>query len=90
LHAELAEPVLAAEVDLVFTVGPEMEHLDRALPSARRSGHAATSAELAPALAAALRPGDVVMVKGSLGSRMADIVKPLLKGAREAALAGKG
>jgi hypothetical protein len=30
------------------------------------------------------------MVKGSLGSRMADIVKPLLKGAREAALAVKG
>jgi UDP-N-acetylmuramoyl-tripeptide--D-alanyl-D-alanine ligase len=90
LHAALAEPVLAAEVDLVFTVGREMEHLDRALPPARRGGHAATSAELAPALAAALRPGDVVMVKGSLGSRMADIVKPLLKGAREAALAAKG
>ena len=90
LHAELAEPVLSAEVDLAFTVGPEMEHLDRALPSARRGGHAATSAELALTLAAALRPGDVVMVKGSLGSRMADIVKPLLKGAREAALAVKG
>jgi hypothetical protein len=30
------------------------------------------------------------MVKGSLGSRMADIVKPLLKGARETALAVKG
>jgi UDP-N-acetylmuramoyl-tripeptide--D-alanyl-D-alanine ligase len=90
LHAALAEPVLAAEVDLVFSVGREMEHLDRALPAARRGGHAATSAELAPALAAALRPGDVVMVKGSLGSRMADIVKPLLKGARDAALAVKG
>jgi UDP-N-acetylmuramoyl-tripeptide--D-alanyl-D-alanine ligase len=90
LHAELAQPVLTADVDLVFTVGREMEHLDRALPSTRRGGHAATSAELLPALMAALRPGDVVMVKGSLGSRMADIVKPLLKGARETALAVKG
>jgi UDP-N-acetylmuramoyl-tripeptide--D-alanyl-D-alanine ligase len=90
LHAELAEPVLAAEVDLVFTVGREMEHLDRALPAVRRGGHAATSAELGPALTAALRPGDVVMVKGSLGSRMAEIVKPLLKGAHDAALAAKG
>ena len=90
LHAELAEPVLAAKVDLVFTVGREMEHLDRALPPARRGAHATTSAELVPALAAALRPNDVVMVKGSLGSRMADIVKPLLKGVREAALATKG
>jgi UDP-N-acetylmuramoyl-tripeptide--D-alanyl-D-alanine ligase len=90
LHAELAQPVLSADVDLVFTVGREMEHLDRALPSTRRGGHAATSAELVPALLAALRPGDVVMVKGSLGSRMADIVKPLLTGARETALAVKG
>jgi UDP-N-acetylmuramoyl-tripeptide--D-alanyl-D-alanine ligase len=90
LHAELAGPVLAAGVDLVFTVGREMEHLDCALPAARRGGHAPTSAELVPTLTAALRPGDVVMVKGSLGSRMADIVKPLLKGVREAALAAKG
>jgi len=90
LHAELAQPVLAAEVDLVFTVGTEMEHLDRALPAVRRGAHAATSVELVPALMAALRPGDVVMVKGSLGSRMADIVKPLLKGTRDAMLAVKG
>jgi len=38
--------VLAAGVDLVFTVGREMENLDRALPPARLGGHAATSAEL--------------------------------------------
>ncbi|HLJ20441.1 MAG TPA: UDP-N-acetylmuramoylalanyl-D-glutamyl-2,6-diaminopimelate--D-alanyl-D-alanine ligase, partial [Stellaceae bacterium] len=85
LHAELAQPILAAGVDLVFTAGREMEHLDRALPPKQRAAHAATSAELVPALAASLRPGDIVMVKGSLGSRMADIVKPLLKGVREAA-----
>jgi len=90
LHADLAGPVLAAGVDLVFTVGREMEHLDRALPAPRRGGHATTSGELVPALTAALRPGDVVMVKGSLGSRMAEIVKPLLKNAREPALAAKG
>ncbi len=90
LHGNLAEPVLAAGVDLVFTVGREMENLDRALPPARLGGHAATSAELAPRLAAAVRPGDVLMVKGSLGSRMAEIVKHLLKGVRETALADKG
>jgi len=89
LHAALAGPVQSSGVDLVFTVGREMENLDRALPAKRRGGHAATSAELVPALTGALRPGDVVMVKGSLGSRMADIVKPLLKRVREAALAGK-
>jgi len=89
LHAALARPVLDAGVDLVFTVGRAMEELDRALPAKRRAGHAALATELAPTLAAALRPGDVAMVKGSLGSRMAEIVKHLLKGAREPALAGK-
>jgi UDP-N-acetylmuramoyl-tripeptide--D-alanyl-D-alanine ligase len=90
LHAALATPVAAAGVDLVFTVGRQMERLDRALPARRLGGHAETAAALLPILAAALRPGDVIMVKGSLGSRMADIVKPLLEGVREAALAGKG
>jgi UDP-N-acetylmuramyl pentapeptide synthase len=35
---------------------------------------------MAPVIAAALRPGDVVTVKGSLGIRMAVIVKHLLAG----------
>ena len=90
LHAGLVQSVLSAGVDLVFTVGREMENLDRALPPARLGDHAATSAELAPRLAAALRPGDVLMVKGSFGSRMAEIVKHLMKGVRETALADKG
>ena len=87
LHAALAAPVGSAGVDLVFTVGRQMENLDRVLPARRLGGHADTAAALLPVLAAALRPGDVIMVKGSLGSRMADIVKPLLEGVREAALA---
>jgi UDP-N-acetylmuramoyl-tripeptide--D-alanyl-D-alanine ligase len=89
MHAALAAPVSAADVDLVFTVGRQMEHLDRALPARCLGGHADTATALLPILAAALRPGDVIMVKGSLGSRMTDIVKPLLEGVREAALAGR-
>jgi UDP-N-acetylmuramoyl-tripeptide--D-alanyl-D-alanine ligase len=90
LHAALAEPLALAGVDLVFTVGRHMEQLDHALPSRRCGGHADTSAALLPILTAALRSGDVVMVKGSLGSRMAEIVKPLLAGVRDVALAVKG
>ncbi|HYC12945.1 MAG TPA: UDP-N-acetylmuramoylalanyl-D-glutamyl-2, 6-diaminopimelate--D-alanyl-D-alanine ligase, partial [Stellaceae bacterium] len=90
LHAALAEPIALAGVDLVFTVGPHMRELDHALPARRCGGHAETSAALVPILAGALRSGDVVMVKGSLGSRMAEIVKPLLAGAGDAALAIKG
>jgi UDP-N-acetylmuramoyl-tripeptide--D-alanyl-D-alanine ligase len=47
------------------------------LPSARRGGWAQTSVELAPQLTAALRSGDTVLVKGSLGSKMAVIIDAL-------------
>jgi UDP-N-acetylmuramoyl-tripeptide--D-alanyl-D-alanine ligase len=80
LHAALAEPLVANRIDLVFTVGGEMEHLRQALPPALRGAHAATSGELAAVLRHALQPGDVVTVKGSAGSRMGEIVRSLLAG----------
>ena len=55
-----------------------MVHLWDALPPARRGGHAPSSRELAPVLVDALRPGDKVMVKGSLGSAMKVIVDEIL------------
>lgn len=78
LHESLAEPLRQASVNHVFTVGADMRRLHDALPPAMRAGHAASSKEMVPVVEAALRPGDVVMVKGSLGSRMGEIVKALL------------
>lgn len=77
MHASLSEPLLAAGTDLLFTCGTEMTALQEALPTKRRAAHRATSAELAPVLLAALQPGDVVLVKGSLGSKMANIIAAL-------------
>jgi UDP-N-acetylmuramoyl-tripeptide--D-alanyl-D-alanine ligase len=77
LHRELAEPVLAHGTDLVFCSGPLMQALWEALPSERRGGYAETSAALESQLLAAIRPGDAVLVKGSLGSRMGLLVKAL-------------
>jgi len=76
MHADLASDVAAA-ADLVYCCGPLMRHLFEALPEGRRGAHLADSAALAPVLAAALRPGDAVLVKGSLGSRMARVVAQL-------------
>ncbi|MCO6419716.1 UDP-N-acetylmuramoyl-tripeptide--D-alanyl-D-alanine ligase [Siccirubricoccus sp. KC 17139] len=75
LHRGLAEEAGAA--DLVFACGPEMAHLLAALPAAKRGAHAPDSASLAPLVKSALQPGDVVLVKGSLGSRMALVVQAL-------------
>ncbi|MDE1147351.1 MAG: UDP-N-acetylmuramoylalanyl-D-glutamyl-2,6-diaminopimelate--D-alanyl-D-alanine ligase [Azospirillaceae bacterium] len=77
LHAGLADALLAARVDLAFTCGPNMRHLFDQLPPAHRGAHADTSADLAPLVAAAVRGGDVIMVKGSAGSRMAKVVEAL-------------
>jgi UDP-N-acetylmuramoyl-tripeptide--D-alanyl-D-alanine ligase len=47
----------------------------------RRGAHAPDSTALAPLVREALRPGDVVLVKGALGSRMAVVVRALTAGA---------
>jgi len=77
LHRELAMAVLAHDVDLVFCCGPLMHALWEALPSRRKGSYAETPAALESHVLAAVQPGDAVMVKGSLGSRMAPIVKAL-------------
>ncbi len=75
-HAGLAPAVLAS-ADLVFTCGPLMRHLRDALPADRLAAHADASDMLAPLVAAALRAGDAVLVKGSLGTRMKPIVEAI-------------
>jgi UDP-N-acetylmuramoyl-tripeptide--D-alanyl-D-alanine ligase len=77
LHRGLAAPVAANAVDLVFCCGPLMHSLWQALPAGQRGGYAENSAALEAQVVPAIRAGDVVMVKGSLGSRMAPIVKAL-------------
>jgi UDP-N-acetylmuramoyl-tripeptide--D-alanyl-D-alanine ligase len=77
LHRSLAESVVANAVDLVFCCGPLMHSLWQALPASRRGGYAEDSSLLEAQVLPAIHAGDVVMVKGSLGSRMAPIVKAL-------------
>jgi UDP-N-acetylmuramoyl-tripeptide--D-alanyl-D-alanine ligase len=72
-HAGLA-PDIDAAADLLFACGPLMRLAYDAIEPARRGAHAPDSAALAPIVAGALRPGDAVLVKGSLGSKMKIIV----------------
>jgi UDP-N-acetylmuramoyl-tripeptide--D-alanyl-D-alanine ligase len=74
LHAAIAEAVAASRIDLVFTVGPLMKALHDALPAQKRGAWAPSSAEIEPLVLDRARAGDVVMVKGSFGSRMGPVV----------------
>jgi len=78
-HTGLAAALGDARVDRVFACGPNMKLLYETLPPAMRGAWAPSSAGLVEAVAGSLKAGDVVMVKGSLGSRMAPIVEALKK-----------
>ncbi len=77
LHADLVLPLKTADVDLVYTCGKNMKKLHDNLPANQRGEHRDTSAELAQIVPEVLIPGDVVMVKGSLGSKMGLVVEAL-------------
>lgn len=85
-HRALAEPLAIAGIDLVFCCGALMQELWHALPAERRGGYAEGSDALTPLVAAALRQGDTLMVKGSNASRMGLLVEALTARLRPPAL----
>jgi len=78
LHAALAEPIAAAGVDQLFLAGPAMRALWEVLPESRRGAWRETAEALAPEVLAAIRAGDIVMAKGSKGSKASVVVAALL------------
>jgi len=79
LHGGLLEAVRANHIDLVYCCGPLMRNLWDALSTGKRGGYAESAAALEAQAVAAIRAGDAIMVKGSLGSKMKTIVNALEK-----------
>jgi UDP-N-acetylmuramoyl-tripeptide--D-alanyl-D-alanine ligase len=77
LHRGLKEAVDAAGIDLVFACGPMMKLLLDQLKPAQQGAWALNAAELAPRLLDAVEAGDVVMIKGSLASRMGPLAEAM-------------
>lgn len=67
MHRDLAMPLKAAGIDLVYTCGPLMKNLYDALPEQNRGLHHDEAPEMAKIVPEVLAPGDVVLVKGSRG-----------------------
>ncbi len=71
LHQALAAHPAMTAIAIIHTVGPRMAALHAALPAGKRGLHAESIEALLPQVVQAIRPGDVVLVKGSKGSQVA-------------------
>jgi len=76
-HTGLLAAIKENNIDLVFTAGTEMSHLAKALPKSISGGHASNAEALVPLVIDAVKPGDIMTIKGSAGSRMSLIIDAL-------------
>ncbi|MBW8298124.1 MAG: UDP-N-acetylmuramoylalanyl-D-glutamyl-2,6-diaminopimelate--D-alanyl-D-alanine ligase [Hydrogenophaga sp.] len=78
VHAELVSPLLAAGIEHVWLAGAEMAALRDALPESVHVEYRPTTAEMVEFVTEAVAPGDVIMIKSSLGLGFGKIVSALL------------
>lgn len=91
LHAAIAQDPSMARIDLVHLAGPRMAWLRDALPRGKCGEYYQTAAELAARAGHLADAGDVVLVKGSKGSKVSLVVEALKRRGRpEAAEVHKG
>ncbi|MDR7144507.1 UDP-N-acetylmuramoylalanyl-D-glutamyl-2,6-diaminopimelate--D-alanyl-D-alanine ligase [Rhizobium sp. BE258] len=78
VHADLAGPLLAAGIEHVWLAGKDMQALRESLPDSVAVEYRETTAELKDFVLNSVEPGDVLMVKSSLGIGFGKIVAALL------------
>lgn len=74
LHISLLAALKQHNIDKVYASGRMMKHLYEALPEKMRGAHAENAAALSSILIDELKENDIILIKGSRGSRM-DIVR---------------
>lgn len=79
LHAAIAELPALADIATIHCVGPRMRMLYNALPRRQRGDWVATAPELAARAHRLVDAGDIVLVKGSKGSKLNLVVDALRK-----------
>jgi UDP-N-acetylmuramoyl-tripeptide--D-alanyl-D-alanine ligase len=77
LHCAIAKDIAENMVDLVFLCGSQMKDLWDVLPGDCRGAYSENSMHLKEPFLKQLRSGDIILVKGSFGSRMSVIIEAL-------------
>lgn len=83
LHVGLMPAIINNQMDLLFAVGKFMQKLYDSMPEPMRGAYKPTSREMAPIVSQALRPRDLVLVKGSHGSHMEIVVNAIEENAKK-------
>jgi len=79
MHAAVARHNGLSEIAQIHCVGPRMRHLWSALPRRQQGLWVETAPELAARVRGLIDAGDVVLVKGSKGSKVSLVVEALKK-----------
>ncbi len=79
MHRDIANDPFLNKLDLIHCSGPLMHHLWQALPEGQRGQWAETSTDLKGQVSRLVDAGDVVLVKGSKGSKVSLVVDAIRK-----------
>jgi UDP-N-acetylmuramoyl-tripeptide--D-alanyl-D-alanine ligase len=79
MHRAIAHDKFLQSLDVVHCVGPRMQHLNDALPDWQRGEWTVDAASMVAQIGRLLDAGDVVLVKGSKGSKVSLVVDAIRK-----------
>ena len=79
MHRAIAHDTFLQSLDIVHCVGPSMAHLYAALPEGQRGEHTDDADAMMAQIGRLIDAGDVVLVKGSKGSKVSRVVDAIRK-----------
>jgi UDP-N-acetylmuramoyl-tripeptide--D-alanyl-D-alanine ligase len=77
MHREIGDLIAKLPVQAVFAYGPEMKHLVQAIGESRWAEHFDDKSRLGDEVHRSVRAGDVILVKGSRGMAMEEVLDGL-------------